>query len=84
MDEPIGEIDGRTCGLPRVAESVPFGAAEYLEDQHGCVMPVGPVAVNGPVSRASHLVCAFWHREGFDTGDREQHSRLMSKQGDPQ
>ena len=53
MDEPIGQIDRRTHGGPVMAQGLPFIHTEYLEDQHGPVMPRRIATVK---------------REGFDAG----------------
>jgi hypothetical protein len=41
MDKTVCQINWGAKGFPCGTEGIPFGAAEYLEDQHGGVMHQG-------------------------------------------
>jgi hypothetical protein len=47
MDEAIGQVDGGAGGFTGSAEGIPFGAAEYLVDQHARFMHCAGFWVNG-------------------------------------
>ena len=57
MDEAIGQIDGRTLCLACGAESIPFGAAEDLVDQHVAVLPHSSAKVNAAAHVAGNCRC---------------------------